>query len=219
MVFFLQSSHWKSDSKTWCAKVCWSWKQSSFFFCSRLGAYNSRNVQRAIVWRHWNLFVAFYDVADKKIKWALKSVGSDGIWLVNIVRLLCEGVRLVVNIVVLWRHLVPTSRLLTSETHFVLWSGHAQACPLRRTKRFSEVSNREIVATLRGNRYLHTQVYVFGYTTSWMSRLTLSGLAIKIRGYFCPPRWVIANKIATLRDDRHMPVSAYVFGYLYHLVD
>ena len=75
------------------------------------------------------------------------------------------------------------------------------------------MSSREIVASLCDNRYSYGSVYVFGYTTSWMSRLALSGLAIKIRGYFRPPRWVIVNKIATLRDDRHIRTSAYVFGY------
>ena len=75
-----------------------------------------------------------------------------------------------------------------------------------------EMSNREIVASLRDNRYSRRSVYVFGYTMSWMSWLSLSGLTIMIPGYFCPPRWVIVNRIATLRDDRYIRTIVYVFG-------
>ena len=38
---------------------------------SVLIVYNSGNVQHTVVWRHWNLFVTFYDVADKTFKSAL----------------------------------------------------------------------------------------------------------------------------------------------------
>ena len=166
-------------SETWCAKVCWSWKQSSFFFFSRLGAYNSRNVQRLAKRREFETRVS--KPSPNRYKRFLSQ---------------CEF------------------RKYFTTTHFVSkFRSPKWACPLRRTKCVSEVSNREIVASLRDNRYSYGSVYVFGYTTSWMSRLALSGLAIKIRGYFRPPRWVIVNKIATLRDDRHIRTSAYVFGY------
>ena len=121
----------------------------------------------------------------------------------------------------MWRYQISreTSRFVTSygtyftTTHFVCtFRSPKLACPLRVTKRVSEMSNREIVASLRDNRYSRRSVYVFGYTMSWMSWLSLSGLTIMIPGYFCPPRWVIVNRIATLRDDRYIRTIVYVFG-------
>ena len=68
--------------------------------------------------------------------------------------------------------------------------------------------------------YSRTEVYGFGYTTSWISRI--ASVAVRIRrskksGTFCkdvrPAKRVTVRKIATLRDDRHARTLVNVFGY------
>ena len=123
------------------------------------------------------------------------------------------------------RFMTLSSTYFTTNHFVCIFPSPKGACTFCVTKGASEMSNREIVASLRDNHYSRRSVYVFGYTTSWISRI--SSFAIRIRRSktwtfcrdVCPLRWVIVKKIATLRDDRHTRTHISLRVLMNHLVD